>query len=90
MTRRWLYAPQVDPSFPFQDAFLSNDRGSYKKVLTNTTAGKNTQPKFGALVKAGSSKTVPIFNTASVLQGLPETESTRPWLDEIGWVGQEQ
>lgn len=44
----------------------------------------------GALVKAGSSKTVPIFNTASVLQGLPETESTRPWLDEIGWVGQEQ
>lgn len=40
MAMRWLYAPQIDLSFPFQDAFLSNDRGSYKKVLRNIRQAK--------------------------------------------------
>lgn len=51
MLMRWQKALR-SALFPFlQEAFLSNDRGSYKKVHANSEPGENTQPKFGHLIK---------------------------------------
>lgn len=51
MLMRWQKALR-SALFPFlKEAFLSNDRGSYKKVHANSEPGENTQHKFGHLIK---------------------------------------
>lgn len=70
-----------------QEAFLSNDRGSYMKVHTNTKAGK---PKlnFSLLLRRADPKKMPSSTQHLRPKGLPPLTAREAWKcpTRVGWA----